>query len=222
MIKILLFLVFLVLVGNMVLLDYFWVNEKNELNQVRAGIKQVETRIDEVKGSDKLTEAAFPETTPIKADNACPQSCVTQMNSAIANIKIPAGAPVPTPIVSTTPKGEFIIPFGTATVSTIGNWFDAFSAQASFDSRNYPPVKAFYFEVVMHIPDATGEMRAKLIDDSTPFSYDGQVLKTQSGTGQFLSVQVPLISGQKTYHVQLYSSIATGILDSARIRIVTQ
>lgn len=210
----------------MLFLDYMLAHQNNRLDDLTL---KLATATDSIKFLSNQQSRLTPSVTGTPAaqvvsnNNSCPSSCMTAINNAIANIKKPVGT---TTVVNKTTtvsnKGEYIIPLGSGTVNELNTWVNAYTAQGTFDTANYSGIKAFYFEVVMHIPNADGEMRAKLIDDSTPFSYDGQVLTTKSGTGQLLSVQMPLISGNKSYHVQLYTTISSGVLDSARIRIVTQ
>ncbi len=152
------------------------------------------------------------------------------VDEKIAQIKIPVASPAatttiiqkittPAPVVKSRPK-EFIITLGSGTITETEKWMDIPSAQASINSDNYPGLKAAYFEVVIHIPNAQGEIRAKLVETTLPFYY-GEILKSQSGTGETLSTPMFLQSGNRNYRVQLYNQIGTGILDSARIRIVT-
>ena len=219
MIKIFLLLVLFVFVGNMLFLDYLFVNQNSKTSDLSLRVGQL---ADNVKLLSNQNQTTTSPTAPIKNDS-CPISCTTAINSAIANIKVQTGTnTIVNKTTAVSQKGEYIIPLGTGTVDEQGKWVDAYTAQGSFNTANYSAIKAFYFEVVMHLPDGSGELKAKLIDDSTPFSYDGQVLSTTSRSGQLLSVQMPLISGNKTYHVQLYSTISPGVLDSARIRVVTQ
>lgn len=126
----------------------------------------------------------------------------------------------PAPVTKSQPK-EFIISLGSGTITETDKWVDIYGAQASIDSANYPNIKAAYFETVMHIPNAQGEMQAKLVETTIPFYY-GDILKTQSGTGVLLSTPIFLKTGNRNYRVQLYNQIGTAVLDSARIRIVTE
>lgn len=198
----------------MLFLDYLFVNQNSKTSDLSLRVEKL---------ADSAPNDSIGSVPAQEVSNVCPTSCMTAFNAAIANIKVPAGTnTIVNKTTTVSQKGEYIIPLGSGTVNERGNWVNAYTAQGSFNTANYSAIKAFYFEVVMHLPNGTGELKAKLIDDSTPFSYDGQVLTTTSASGQLLSVQMPLISGNKTYHVQLYSTISPGILDFARIRVVTQ
>jgi len=154
----------------------------------------------------------------------------TYVDQKIKDIKFPASTPTATTIIqkvtAPAPKTaskptEFYIPLGSGEVTTNDKWVDIYSAQATINKSNYPTLKAAYFEAVMHIPNAQGELKARLFEATLPFTY-GDYLKTQSGTGELVSIPVILQSGTRTYRVQLNSQIGTGVLDSARIRIVTE
>lgn len=213
------------LVANVVFLDYMFVNQKESVVGLQTRIGQMAFSLKEYSNQNNVPVSVVASgsgnlvQTPLST--ACPQSCISLINN-VKNTTAKPVSPVPSKPGVTTSKAEYVVPMGSGVVNTIGSWVDSYSAQATVDTSAYSKIKAIYFEVVMHLPNATGEMRAKLIDDSTPFSYDGQVVTTTSGTGQLLSVQVPLVSGKKTYHVQLYSTISPGVMDIARIRIVTQ
>ena len=57
---------------------------------------------------------------------------------------------------------------------------------------------------------------------TTPEIFWSSDLKTTANTSTFLSGPISLSGGSKTYKVQMYSTISSGTLDQARIRIVTQ
>lgn len=155
----------------------------------------------------------------VQSTNACPQSCTTLINAAIGTLR-PAAVATKVPAVSQ--KGEYVIPLGSGLVSAVGAWTDAYTVQAAVEPGNYANIKVTYFEVVTHIPDGQGQMRVKLYDASTPFSFDGQELDTTSSTGQLQSVPVALLPGRKIYRVQVFNTFSPGVVDEARIRIVTQ
>lgn len=154
----------------------------------------------------------------------------TLVDEKIAQIKFPVASPsattiiqkvtTPAPVVKSQPK-EFIISLGSGTISETDKWVDIYGAQATINTDNYPKIKSAYFEVVMHIPNAQGEMQAKLVETTMPFYY-GEILRTQSGTGVLLSTPIFLKTGNRNYRVQLFNQIGTAVLDSARIRIVTE
>lgn len=206
MIKIILLVGFLVLLGNLVVLDYF-VFKRDAAPQV------LTTRI-------LVTPTLAP--VEITKDNSekCGTECLAAINAAVA-AKV-SGVKSIAPAVPSAKTREWVIPMGGGIISENGQWVDIYSAQTQLNTANYPPIQAAYFEVVMGIPNAQGVMQARLYDTSTPYLFAGQVLSTESGPGQFLSVQFPIQSGNKSYHVQLNNSIGTGILDSSRIRLVTQ
>lgn len=221
MFKIAFILIFLMIAGNLLLLDFFIVSQRESVIDLRSRVAQLASGLKKYSDQSPMASpAASVQVVTTTTNNSCPQTCVNLINGVKALIPLKTTSILSVPKTST--KGEYVITLGTGSVNEVSTWVDAFTAQAIVDSSNFPGVKTYFFEVVMHIPTAQGEVRARLIDDSTPFVYDGQQLKTTSGTGQLVSIQVPLISGKKTYHVQLHTSIAPAVLDSARIRVVTQ
>lgn len=208
--------------GNLLFLDFVFVSQGSQSSDLSVKMEKLNDSFKILSNQVHLTSFSDVATAPAQITNsACPTSCMTAFNTALANIKTGGGA---TTVVNRTTtvnqKGEYVIPLGSGVVASVGQWNDAYTAQGSFDTANFGSIKAFYFEALMHSPE--GEIKAKLYDDTTPFSYDGQVLTTSSNTGQLLSIQMPLIYGKKSYHVKLYSTISlSASLDSAKIRIVT-
>jgi uncharacterized protein YgbK (DUF1537 family) len=165
---------------------------------------QVDNLIEE-KIEEKIAAVKFP---------AASSSAVTTVIEKVV---------VPSPSAAAKPQPrEFIVPLGGGTVTETDKWVDIYSAQAAINSDNYSKIKAAYFEAVMHIPNAQGEARAKLVETTLPFSYDGEVLRTRSGVGEWLSVPIVLRPGSRHYRVLLFNQIGTAVLDSSRIRIVTE
>lgn len=173
------------------------------------------------KARNKVVGSFEDQLTP---KSTCDEECVALINATIdekiAKIKIPT-AQAPKPVATVAKSRELIIPIGGGVVDNINTWTDVYTAQAQINTSDYPPIQQAYFEVVMHIPNGTGEMSARLYDTTTPYLYAGQTLSTTSQTGQLLSVPFPIQSGTLNYHIQLYTSISQGVLDSSRIRLVT-
>lgn len=210
----------LILGANLLLLDFFFVKQKNDLLDFQT----------------KLTQFTAPTSLPVAPTvisspaaglvNSCPQSCLGIITNATksATVTAPVIKPQSTqsllaPITPPSVK-EFFIPLGTGSLTTLNTWTDIDTTQVSFDTSNYPSISAVYFEAIMHT--AQGEVKARLYDATTPFIYSGEQVTTTSNTGQLVSKQVPIRSGLKTYKVQMYTTITTGTLDQARIRIVTK
>lgn len=208
----------LILGANLILLDFFFVKQKNDLLDFQTRLTQIAP----------LTQTQLPIAS-ISAEpqnvifNSCPQSCLgiitNATKSAIVVTKPQSTQSLLAPIAPPSVK-EFFIPLGTGSLTTLNSWTDINTAQATFDTANYPSMTAAYFEVIMHTNQ--GEVKARLYDTTTPFIYSGEQVSTTSNTGQLVSKQVPIRSGLKTYKVQMYTTIDTGTLDQARIRIVTQ
>ena len=149
--------------GNLLFLDYLFLNHKNDI----APLKE---QVDDKKEEPKV----------------CPQKCTDLITSATLSAKAtPPAIIVPSPIVSPalpSTKAEYFIPLGSGSISSVNTWQTSNTAQATFDLASFTGAKTVYFETVMHIPNAQGEMRARLIDTSTPYIYAGQELRTVSGT----------------------------------------
>lgn len=210
-----LILIGLILGINLILLDFFLVKQRNDLLDFQTKLIQL-TPVTQIISSP----SAEPQ---VIISNSCPQSCLgiitNATKSAAPIVKVQSTQSLLAPVTPPSVK-EFFIPLGTGSLTALNTWTDINTAQASFDTANYPSITAAYFEVIMHTNQ--GEVKARLYDTTTPFIYAGEQVSTTSNTGQLVSKQVPIRSGSKTYKVQMYTTITTGTLDQARIRIVTQ
>lgn len=223
-------LVALILIGNLVLLDFFFVRQRDDLLSQQTRLTQMSESIRQLSrqpfsGDERTEEGGVVNPAQLYADFACPQTCVgliklATRSSAVRTSPATVPAATTTTTTSTATKGEYVIPLGSGSTTKLNSWEDINAAQAALDTGNYSSIKVFYFEAILRT-DA-GEVKARLYDATTPFIYAGEELKSTSNTGQLLSVAVPLRSGAKTYKVQLYSTVATGHLEQARIKIVTQ
>lgn len=210
----------LILVANLVLLDLFLVKQKNELLDLQTRLTQITPL---VQTQLPVASISGEPQVIISNSNSCPQSCLGIITNATKSATVVARpqstqsllAPITPPSVK-----EFFIPLGTGSLTTLNTWTDINTAQATFDTANYPSMTAAYFEAIMHTNQ--GEVKARLYDTTTPFIYSGEQVSTTSNTGQLVSHSIPIRSGSKTYKVQMYTTIATGTLDQARIRIVTK
>lgn len=215
----------LVLVTNLLILDFFLVSQRNDLldfqtrlTQLSESFKLLGGRILTVPSSGQ-TGGTAPTVTPI-TDSSCPFSCVSLITMATVSARTPVYTLPTTPTSSTSVSAEYFVPLGSGSVTAGSDWTNIESAQASFDASKYGSIKQAYFEVFMRIDNGT--VQARLFDSTTPAIFFGSQLSTTNKTSQLQSAAISLSSGTKTYKVQMKSDLATGVLDQARIRIVTQ
>lgn len=230
MIRIVLVAGFLILLGNVLVLNYFALRHDEKFKDIalRDAFLANSLKKDGISKAEGDKIVVSSGSADGVSEQECGEKCLTAINNAVearvSGIKIPTVAVSKNlaQSVGLEKTREWIIPLGGGVVNEINTWTDVYTAQGKIDVSGYPPVKQANFEVVMHIPNGTGELRARLVDSTTPYVYSGQVLSTTSSTGQLLTVPFPIQSGILSFHVQLYSTISQGVLDSARIRLVTQ
>ncbi len=208
----------LVLVSNLLILDYFLVTQRGDLLDFQTRLTQLSESFKLLGGRLLTVDTGAPTPIPI-TNTSCPASCVGLITMATISAK-PIVTTVSTAPTTSTQKGEYFVPLGVGSVAQTSNWTDISTAQATFDASNYGNIKSAYFEVILHVP--SGEVHARLFDSSTPAIFWTTDLKSTSYGGEFLSAPITLSSGSKVYKVQMYSTITSGFLDQARIRIVTQ
>lgn len=226
---------------NLVLLDFLVVSQRSStldlstrVGTLSESFKTLTARIYGVNFSDTNGQKSPSELITFPSGGSadvCSSTCVSMIRSATASaIKVMSQQQSQTqtttvytpPKVTTTAtsKGEFFIPLGSGTVSLGTDWTDINSAQAIFDAANFGSIKAAYFEVFIRTD--SGQVSARLFDTSTPaILFSSQVTSTSS-TSTFFSAPITLSAGNKTYRVQMKSTISTGVLDQARVRIIVQ
>lgn len=226
---------------NLVLLDFFVVSQRSSLLDLSTRVGTLSESFKTLTG--RIYGVNFPDANGQKnpaelitfpssgAPDTCSSSCVSMIRAATASaIRVISQqqpqtqtTTVYTPPKATTttsPKGEFFIPLGSGTVSLGTDWTDINSAQAIFDAANFGSIKAAYFEVFIHTD--SGQVSARLFDTTTPaILFSSQVTNTSSAS-TFYSAPITLSPGTKTYRVQMKSTISTGVLDQARVRIIVQ
>lgn len=216
-----------VLVANVLLLDFFFVVQRNSLLDFQTRLTQLADSFKILGGRLYTTASGEQKIVPVaEQSNTCPVACLDLISLATATAKVPSRSLV-TPVFQTSTnttvssnKGEFFVPMGSGSIIQTNNWTNIDSAQAAFDAGNYGSIKQAYFEAFLRVQ--SGEVHARLFDSTTPAIFFGSDVKTGANSATFLSAPITLSSGTKTYKVQMYSTITTGYLDQARIRIVTQ
>ncbi|MCL4390114.1 MAG: hypothetical protein M1484_03710 [Patescibacteria group bacterium] len=210
--------------ANILLLDFMVVKQGGDLSDFQTRLATLSDSFSQL-GNRLATISTAPagqsplsgaQPTPAATDNSCPQSCVSLINSLPKTVSVPA-ASVPAPVST---KGESSVFLGSGSVSQTNNWTDLTATQVTLDTSNFGTIKQAYFEATLHV--SSGEVHARLFDATTPAIIWGSEVSSASNTDQYLSVPIALSAGSKTYRVQMYSTITTGYLSSARIRIVTQ
>ncbi len=206
----------LILGANLVLLDFFFVKQKNDLLGFQTRLTQLTPLVSPIIIS---TPSA-----------SCPQSCVGIITNATKSAAIVPTAPVTktqstqsllATTVSSSSK-EFFIPLGSGTLTQLNVWTDMNGVQGSFNLDNYPAIKGAFFEASLRLGGA-GQVQARLYDTTTPAVFWDAQMSSISTTGEYFSKPIKLFSGgNKTYRVQMNTTLSTAYIDQARIHLVTQ
>lgn len=211
----------LILVVNLLILDFFLVSQRNDLLDFQTRLTQLSESFKLLGGRILTAPSGQTSITPVVpvTDAGCSASCVGLIT--MATISARQSAPVSVPAASApAASAEYFIPLGSGSISAGGDWTNVESAQATFDAGKYGVIKQAYFEAFLRTDNGT--VQARLLDSTTPAIFFSSQLSTTNKSSQLQSAAVTLSSGSKTYKVQMKSDLLTGILDQARIRIVTQ
>lgn len=243
--KIILGFLAFILVGNVVLLDYIFVSQKREIEDLKTRVthlsEAVRTAVERnyLSSNPSEGERALPSnlsppsvaitpsspSLPPEGDISCPQACLPMIDSAITAY-MAKKAPVPVlPEPTLGLRGEYFINLGSGSVlvseASSTNWKTLETAQATFDISNFANVKSVTLELFLRA-EGSGEVHARLFDSTTPAIIWGSEVSVASNTSTYKTVPINLTPGNKTYKIQMYSLLNTGYLDQARIHIVTR
>jgi len=114
---------------------------------------------------------------------------------------------------------EYYVPLGHAALATENfSWGDT-GVETTLDLGNYPGVKEVNFDATLYAPAGHVEARLYNISDSNAL-LDSTILGTTQDPKFYRSGNVVLPSGNKTYRVQMRTSLhVVAQMDNARIRI---
>lgn len=213
----------LILVVNLLALDFFLVSQRNDLLDFQTRLTQLSESF-QLLGGRVLTAPSLPVPAPAApvvpiTNTSCPASCVGLIT--MATISANQNAIIaPVNQGTTSVSAQYYVPLGSGSIVNGNDWANVDSAQATFDAGSYGNIKQAYFEVFLRTDNGT--VQARLFDSTTPAIFFSSQLATTDKTSQLRSTPITLSSGIKTYKVQMKSDLSTGVLDQARIRIVTQ
>ena len=164
--------------------------------------------------------------------NICPQSCISQINTAISSYKPVVITPLPQPTSapasqannSTSQIKEYYVPFGSGSGDS-SDWQNVPGLQASVDSSAYGSIKSVVFEASLHIPTGNETASVRLYDATQNHPvWNSQIDFNGNTNSVFLaSPNISLDSGNNIYDVQIKTQLQyTAILDQSRLHITTQ
>jgi hypothetical protein len=163
--------------------------------------------------------------------NICPQSCVTQINQALASNKPVVLSPTATPISTVSPLSqtttssvkEYYVPFGSGSGSS-SDWQDVPGLSAGVDSSAYGNIKSVVFEASLHIPtgNETAGVRLYNATDNHPVWNSELDFNGNSNSVLLVSSNLTLDSGNKVYKVQIKTQLQyQAILDQSRLHLTS-
>ena len=179
-----------------------------------------------------INQPAPKEVKPAVSADICPQSCVTQIQQAIASAK-PSAVILPTPAPANNSSiqtnlfsqtKEYYVPFGSGTGSS-GDWQDVPGLQATIDSSAYGTIKSVVFEASLHIPTGNETVSVRLYNATDDHPVWNSEVDFNGNTNSILltSPNVTLDSGNKLYKVQMMTQLQyQAVLDQSRLHITTQ
>lgn len=177
-------------------------------------------------------QVVSPEKNQVQNTNICPQSCINQINQALASSKPVVLSPTATPVPvinqpslqnSGSQAKEYYVPFGSGSGSS-ADWQDVAGLSASVDSNSYGSIKNITFEASLHVPTGNETASVRLYNSTDGHPVWNSELNFNGNTNSVLLVSpsVNLDSGNKVYKVQLKTQLQfQAILDQSRLHITT-
>lgn len=224
LIRINLFLIVLLVVGNLLFLDFVWVKESAK------GKSPSEARQPEV-ATDVSNDQPKEIQTTVVDSQACPASCQAQtkeeIQKAIENLATSSKNAVissqPTAAPARSSKISYL-PIGSSLSLQVSSWTDVPSTDFIFNLADYPNLKNVRWEASFRTAAPGNEASVRLYDVTNQRGVDGSDLNTNSGTSVLLrSGDLSLWRGDNTYRVQAKSAVSSIVyLDSLRLKIIQE
>lgn len=207
------FLIFCLVLANLLLLDYFW---------FFSSPPSLSTSL--------LTESAAGDCGP-----ACQQTIDEKIKTELAKKAPEAGqsslsfSPTPTlfptkvPQPTSAPKAKIVyIPLASSGSTVSTSWTDIVPSEFYFDLENYPLAKEVRFETYLLALHGSAKVYTRLYDQTNKRGVDYSQLETQSDAFVRLeSAPVAIWRGNNQYSVQLRSENGTEVqLKDAKLKIV--
>lgn len=179
------------------------------LNEAFAKIQNIETAL---SGTPKPSGIrSIPTSTP------APTVVPTAVPTATPTPRI---TDTPTPTVTVAGVKEYYILFGSGN-SSASDWSDVSGLQASIDTALYPTIKTSTFEVTGHTPTGNEIVWVRLYNSTDKYPMPNSEVTWAGGGSQSVSSPVTLISGNKTYKVQMKTQLSyPSYIDSAKIHLI--
>ncbi len=198
-----LFLFFLIIIGNIFIIDIalFW-------NTSKPNEKPLTTKVN--------PPLAVPKST---TQDTCPVSCQQEIAKAVASNPVTKN---PTTELQNSPAKEFFVPLGGGS-STATEWEDIPSSQAYIDSSAYGKIKTVTLEVSLYTPTGNQTAYARLYNVTDKHPVWNSDVSIEGGTPQLrISSPITLDPGIKLYQVQMKTQLGSRTnLESARVHITT-
>lgn len=183
------------------------------------------------KQSNNQSSIINNQVTKTEYVDRCGIECQKYIDESLkSQIPNPKASPTPssTVVYKTTSKTKVrnvqyvTIPGNGFTLSN--DWSDISGTDFYFNSADYPGLVEIYLEGNMRLLNGNGKAYMRLFDATHNIGVQGSELETTSQTSVVIvSGKVTFWSGKNLIRVQLKSLTAdTSILDSARLRIVTE
>ena len=168
---------------------------------------------------------------PTPNPNLCPQSCVTQINDALASNKTAVLTPAPqktaAPVqINNTSQQikEYYVPFGSGS-GNYSDWQNVPGLQASVDSSAYGNIKSVVLEASLHIPTGNETASVRLYDVTQNHPVWNSQIDFNGNTNSvaLVSPNISLDGGNNVYAVQVKTQLQyNAVLDQSRLHITTQ
>lgn len=207
-------IIFLI-VANLLVLDFVWINQRKEEAITEQEIETLPT--------------TFPSPTPtlstskITPPEGCAEDCLNYLDQKIEEAL--EGVSAETTIIQAqpTPSSKVVyITIGGSNSTNSTSWADIPGTDFYFDLADYPTAKGVRWEISLSSFLAGNLVYARLYDVTNNRAVDFSELSSDSGTSELKrSVDLAIWRGNNLYRVQGKSSTGNpAYLDSPRLRVI--
>ncbi len=219
--KIIFIVLGILVLGNLVFLDFVFVKQKKpELTNPAAILTSTLTPAPKPTTGNSVSECGQDCLTTIKQEvkKAVDEISITQTTGTEGTV-----IPSPTPIRAKNPSFLYL-PIGSSGSTSSTSWIDIPGTEFYFDLVDYSGLKAVRWEINLRSFLAGNNVSSRIYDVSNSRAVDGSELSTTSGISVLLrSGDLTIWRGNNLYRIQAKSESGNPVyLDAPRLKITLE
>ena len=238
--RIFVFVMIVVAMVNVLLIDYVWLKDREQVDQVSERINQLTTAFTSLGGVLKaqldgsgnliMPEGGDDEVRTDTCGSVCQRMIEQKVAQAIGTVTLPVTSSTPgantttntTTIVSR--AGTYYIPLSGIGSTKNLDWVNLTNTETTIDWSEYGDNRTVTWDIYAKIYQGNGKATVRLYDKTNAIAIPNSELQTGSeNTVHLVSGELQMWSGNNTYVVQVKTNTGyEAYFESGRIKVVVK